>query len=903
MSNWFSAHTHTQFSPLDGMSKVPDVVARAAKYGQPAVGFTEHGNMAGAIQAYTAGKKHDVMTYLGVEAYLLDPYTVLEDVQKRGAPKPKRYHLGLLATSYDGYRALSGLVSASHTRPRFSRYPRITLDDLAQLSEDAADDIVLTTGCYFGLIQQALVNDGELKAEALVRMYAKWFPHTYVEVQHHSICHDEEGIVNLMDDDDIVVAMMGIADKIGLPVIATQDSHYLDQKEKSAHALMKRMVYGGVEDEFPGDAFHVASTGWVSEHYTDEQWSRIEEGHADMLDRYALSIPALDNYKVHVPQLTDDPLRAMWRLCNKALDDYAPRMRKRYDKRLRYEMDVVEELGMAGYFMLWVTVLRYMSSKGICYEARGSANASLFCFLLGITQVDPLKWDLTEHSFDRFLSVDRIKPPDVDMDVEDVARQRIIAYLSRSFDVLPIGTWSKLGVNDEGKGSVLVSYKAGMARDMDKEEKQRFYARIQTIDDVKRYYPQDYNALARMAGMDVFKSYGVHASGILISGSDQRIADYVPHMLVASSNTTVSQFDQDDVEQLGFLKLDLLGQNTLTIMRRCQEMIGRTDPTDFTWIPLDDSKACAILREGRTDNGIFHFEGYTKAKGGKEMGIRTTKDAVLASALFMPGAMDTGQKDMYLHRRRDVSARDRVKYLHPVYEEALKVTHGAVVFQDQVVQIMRGLGMSIAGVNSFFKIVKDSGSGAVVRNSERLAALHDEFEDLCDAAGIDDVEAAWGQTAGFVAYGFNRAHATGYGLRSYRCAYLKAHYPLEFMTALLQSWTGTDKETLYIRECRRLGIRILPADVNVSGTTWTIDRRRKAILRPLSSIKGVGYGAAESIEANAPYTDLQDLIDRTDSRLVTGGKAYGKDGSLNGVLAHLRNAGALKSLGIERDDA
>lgn len=893
MATWWSAHTHSNFSALDGMAKVPDIVAKAAQLGQPAVGLTDHGNMAGTVQLYNAAKKHGIAAFPGVEAYLLDPQASLED------KKPGRYHLGLLAVNLDGYRAVKNLVNTSHTRPRFNRFPRITLEDLAELSEEAANDVILMTGCYFGYVQQMLVNEGPSKAETIVKMYASMFPNTVVELQNHSICHDQDGEAHPETDDDIVAHMIAIADRIGLPVMATQDSHYLDQSDKKAHALMKRMVYGGADDEFPGDSFHFASDEWVAEHYPEDIWDRVEEGAEHLLSLNTLKIPALDSFTAHVPNTVRNPQKAMVKICLEQLNKYPPYKRKRkvYDERLDYELSIIEDLGMAGYFMLVRNYVEWCSDKSICIEARGSANGSLVCFLMGITQVDPIKWGLL---FDRFLSRDRIKPPDIDMDIEDVSRDRLVAYLSRNFDTMRIGTWGRLGIRDDGGGSVLQTYKTYLAREVeDKEERAAIYA-INSVETVRQISKRDYRALVRLGDMNsVYRSYGVHAGGILLSGSSQKIDDYVPKMLVASSDTHVSQFDMDDVEQLGYLKLDILGQATLTVMRICQELIGMDDPTDFTWIPENDSQATKILREGRTDNGIFHFEGYTKAKGGKQMGIKSTMDAVLATGLFMPGAMNTGQTDLYLQRRNDPESRSRVKYLHPAFENALKDTYGAVVFQEQVINIMRGLGMSIDGINTFFKVVKDSGSGAVDRNNERMDQVRAEFDDLCRQAGIaeKDIDKAWDSTAGFVSYGFNRAHATGYGLRSYRCAYLKAHYPLEFMTALLQVWSGNDdKEKLYTREARRMGIRILAPDINISNSSWTLDPRRKAIRRGLISIKGIGMAAAENLADNAPFTSIQDLIDRTDSRAVTGGKDYAKDGTLKGVLAKLNDAGALKSI-------
>lgn len=892
MAAWWSAHTHSAFSVLDGMTPVPHIVEKVAALGQPALGLTDHGNMAGTVQLYKSARKHGITPFPGVEAYLLDPQASVEDKQAG------RYHLGLLALNLNGLRGIMGTVNLSHTRPRFNRFPRITLEDLTDLSERAGDDVVILTGCYFGYVQQMLVHEGPKKAENIVRIYASMFPHTVVELQNHSICHDQDGEHAPESDDDIVAHMVSIADRLGLPILATQDSHYLDQNDKAAHALMKRMVYGGEEDEFPGDAFHIASDEWVAEHYEDKVWSRVEEGAAHVLSLNTLTIPALDKFTAHVPQIVRNPQKRVADLCNAALDDYEPAKRKRrkYDERLQYELDIINDLGMAGYFMLVRNYVEWCNAKNICIEARGSANGSLVCFLLGITQVDPIKWGLL---FDRFLSRDRIKPPDIDMDVEDVSRDRLVAYLQRTFDTIHIGTWSKLGVREDGRGSVLQSYIQYLTRGKDKEQKQRIYATVKEIDDVKRINPKDWRGLNRLGDMNsVHRSYGVHAGGILVSGKDQRIDDYVPKMLVASSNTTVSQYDMDDVEQLGYLKLDILGQATLTIMRVCQEYIGRDDPTDFSWIPENDAAACKILREGRTENGIFHFEGYTKAKGGKQMGIKSTMDAVLATGLFMPGAMNTGQTDLYLKRRKDPAAREKVRYIHPAFESALSDTYGTVIFQEQVINIMRGLGMSVEGINTFFKVVKDSGAGAVERNNDRLDEVREEFNRLCIAAGIaeSDIDTAWDSTAGFVSYGFNRAHATGYGLRSYRCAYLKAHYPLEFMAALLQTWAGSDKETVYVREARHMGIRVLSPDVNISKASWTLDQKAKAIRRGLISIKGVGMGAAENIADNAPYTSIDDLIARTDSRAVTGGKAYLKDGTMNGVLAKLRDAGALKSI-------
>jgi len=264
--------------------------------------------------------------------------------------------------------------------------------------------------------------------------------------------------------------------------------------------------------------------------------------------------------------------------------------------------------------------------------------------------------------------------------------------------------------------------------------------------------------------------------------------------------------------------------------------------------------------------------------------------------------MESGMTDLYLERRFNKEARDDIKHPHPAFESVLKSTYGVVLFQEQVLQIMRKLGMDIAGINAFFKIIKDSGKGATGRNVKRAAEVHKTWAALCKKNGITDVEGAWKYIEGYTQYGFNKAHAAGYGIRSYRCAYLKTHYPLEFMAAVLESNAGKAKEPQYITEARRIGIRILPPDINVSGAKWTIDHKKGAIRKGLSSIKGIGDTAAIDIFENAPYDTVEELIEKTGARTCSGAPRYLKDGEWSGNLEKLKEAGALMSVGFGRSD-
>lgn len=954
-SSFFHSHAHSQFSVVDGMSDVDKMVQKVASMGQPGLAITDHGNMAATTRLYIAAKANGIAPFPGFEGYLIDPNADGEDMY---SAKTERYHFGLFALNYRGYQGLVKLNSKSHTRPRFSRYPRLSLADLVEFGQEYGKDVVLTTGCYFGLVQQQIDQNDHAGAERTIKSYASWFPNTFVELQNHNIKHDEG---SGMDDDLMVKILYRIAERQGLPVIATQDCHYTDQKQKVAHALMKRMVYQGEADsEFPGDSFHLASADWVQEHYEPHVWSDVEDSCRWLIAHNRVKIPALDKFTAHVPQISRTPDETLRRMVLDLLAelladlDISAAKRKKYTDRLNEELRVIRIVGQANYFLMWKMFVDWCRAERICIEARGSANGSLVCYLLGITQVDPVHWNTM---FERFLSEDRIKPPDIDMDIESDRRPEAVNWWRQlgekmGFDVVPIGNWSTLGSSydaSEDKGSVLVSYKSYLRRrsekiahdhwyshdDVTSTGKKRVvyktnprtgkpmtkgevdayskgvffkrYGHIETVDDVHTVSSKDHDGLRELSAMgSVYRSYGVHAAGVLMGSPTLSIADNIPTMLVASSDTTVTQFDMDDVELWGLMKNDILGQATLTIMRRCQEMIHDQygdidDPTDFSWIPNNDRDAMRLLREGRTDTGIFHFEGYTKAKGGREMGVASTKDVVMATALYMPGATESGQKDHYLKWRRFGRARKQT-YPHPAFEQILSETYGAVIFQEQPIAILRLLGMSMENINLLFKVVKDSGKGSLERNAERLKKLRQEFDFLCVKNEVQDIDHAWHLVTGFISYGFNRAHATGYGLRSYRCAYLKAHYPHEFMAALLEVWAARDKkkEAAYAREARRMKIRLLPPHVNESGPTWTLARNEKKIPRGirkgLVSIDGMGSPSAAEIAVNSPYRSIDDLIGRVSARSVTGGKEYLKTGKLTGKLAALAQAGALDNL-------
>lgn len=877
---FWHAHAHSRNSIKDAISEVSHMVDVAHGLGQPALALTDHGNMGGAIQLYKHARRAGIVPFPGSEFYL-----------KRSVEESKRYHIGIIAFTTEGYEALVKLSSRSHTRPWFNHKPHVTFDDFAEFSERGwTQGLALTTGCYFGMVVQTLITQGMESAEWLIKTLATWFPHTYVELQHHGI--DHEGIT----DEYIVDALDSIARVLGLPTIITQDAHYCTQDEKPLHETLKRLVSWGDDGDdavFPGDSFHLAPERFVRGHYAPDVWARGLEGLEDLLSRHTLQIPELENYSYRVPDVTaGDPLDELDERCQRIIsDEVAPqcsqnRQLQRYVDRYDEELDVVRDTGMAGYLMLNAQLCDQMRDRGIFYQARGSAGGSLICWLLQITQMDPIEWDLR---YERFLSRDRTKPPDIDLDIEDDRRDEVIDMLGSRFPVQQIGTWAEFGVDaSTGRGSLLVAYLSRLRKDGVSPGR---IGMIKTLADVDA---QDRQAITDLGRYKTYKSYGTHAGGLVITTTRQEL-ERIPTMLVASSDTVVTQFDGDDIEDLGLLKEDILGQKSLSTIRRCCEMIGYDAREGWDWIPLDDKTVFRSIRRGDVD-GVFQLEGWTNRKGCKELRPKKLRDHIHLVAIYRPATIDTGLKDVYIARRAGWEA---VPDRHPILMRAFKETHGVPVFQDQVIVVLRQIGFTPDDLTRFLKAVKASNEN-IGDAAKVIAGYKQMFANLAIETGFsnDDIVFTWEAIEGFSKYGFNKAHATTYGHRSYVMGYLREHHALELHTALLQTWAGTPKEKEYILSARNAGIRLLKPDVNISGSTWTLDRGRQAIRRGLVSIKGVGPVASEEIARHAPFKDIDDLIDRCDNRAVTGGRNWTRDGTLNGVLGTLQDAGALKSMGV-----
>ena len=870
---FWNLHSHSKFSANDALPEVKDMVATVANMGQQALGLTDHGNMAGSAQLYKHAIKAGIKPFPGSELYV---------VGDRGDKKAKRHHMCVVAFNTEGYENLVRLSTLSHQN--FFHKPLIDHSDLAALSEDGyLKGLAATSGCFFGLTSQALSRGDVLAAKSYLTGYAKWFDCFYVELQNHNIDHGDGN-----DDNSLSDALMGLADELGLPCVLTQDSHYCDQKDKETHDALKGLVsFGDDPDDakFPGDGFHLADDQWIRERHHDSRFARGCEGLADLLERHTLEIPELDRYSYRIPFTVADPETILRQRTKKALEEKGLDSKK-YTERLETEMSIISDTGMSGYLLLVSEVTDYCRVNRIFYQARGSASGSIVCWLLGITQADPLKWGLL---FERFISRDRTKPPDIDLDVEHSRRLELMSWLEGRFSVNQIGTWLQHSITPEDEENAKGSLRVRYYQRLKKEGKPTPPWESIPIED-KRW-------LVEIAEHAPFNSYGTHAAGLVVTTTQVEFDKVVPMMKVASSKTMVSQYEMGDIESFGLVKLDVLGLKTLSVLNQTMINLGRDPFEGLDWIPLNDSKTYAAIAKGDTD-GVFQLEGYTARRGCRDLKPTTIHDVVASMAIFRPATIQSGATDSYIRRKHGL---EPITERHPIIEAKTKTTYGIMVFQEQVIAILRELGMDPDDLTAFLKAVKASNAdvgdaGGVIRGYQ------DRVRTLADNAGMteEDWDWLWKAIEGFAAYGFNQSHSVAYGLTAYRCAYLSVHHTLDFYAALLSVAAGTDKEPDYVRAARAKGIRVLRADVNASGVTYGVDPKRKGIRRGLISLMGVGDKAAEAIVSSRPatgYTSMHHLASIVNHRKVTGVKSLRENGDRSvGVIAKIEEAGGFGDL-------
>ena len=876
MTAFYSAHSHSKFSAKDALPSVSDMVLKAQQLKYPALGLTDHGSMAGSVELYKACRKADILPLPGMEAYVaFDRFA--------GGKQPKTWHMGLLATNAKGYRNLVGLNN--HMNRVFRYKPIIDFADFAQFSEDGMlDGIAAMTGCWFGVLPTLLREGNPRSVRNIVTALDGWFGSgVYVEIQRHNVPDNEEELNSSF--------LHAIAQSCSVPTIITQDSHYVAYDDRKDHEAMKTLMSWSDDPDdavFPGDGYHMVDTDWMIDHHTPQVFAAGMEGLQDLLAKAKVSIPELDDFKLKVPDTTvtgnpDDELTKT------AVETMLARIesglikkskQKEYTERLEEELDVVTSAGFSGYLLFTALITDWMRQRNIMHSVRGSASGSLLCWLLDITQFDPISWNLR---FDRFLSRDRTKPPDIDIDIEHLRRDEVIEWLSDTYTTARISTWTKLSVNDddddEQKGSLIVRWK--------------MRARKTGADPDATIPPEQWDSLVSLSKFAPYSGYGVHAAGLVVA-PDEATMNAIPMQWVSSSKTMVTAFDKDDVEAMGMLKVDLLGLKTMTAMKAMSSYTG-VKPED---VPLNDKRTFTAMSKGDVV-GCFQLEGGATRSGVTRLKPTKVSDVIAAMALFRPATMDSGATDDYIARRH---GNQEVPERHPIISEETAETYGILLYQEQAISVLKRFGLPIEDIERARKAIKASngdigGARDVMRDI--IEKVKENSKTLPQPLSNDDL--LWLERAldAYSSYGFNRAHATAYGVLAYITAWYKVHHPVAFWAAMLDAYTGAPQEMKYLKAARDADIRIRAPHINRSLMGYAADIRGKAIRKGLLSVKGVGEKAAAELVDHQPYNSLTELAEKVSARAVSGAKGLRSGhtpAACGGVIAALGEAGALEGV-------
>jgi len=873
-------HLHTEYSLLDGASRIEPLMRAAAEAGMPAIAITDHGAMYGVIEFYLQARRHGLTPIIGVEAYVAPRRHTDRDPKLDTNP----YHLVLLAADQDGYRNLLRLTSIAHLEGFYYR-PRVDRDLLAAHSQG----LIALSGCLQGEVTRAILRDDLAEARRVAGVYRDIFgPDNYfLEIQDHGLAEQQRNIQG----------MLRLARELDLPLVATNDVHYVHRDEAEAQdALMC------IQMNVTLDATGKPRMGETPEFYLkspEEMARRFAEvpqalrASLDIAGRVNLDLDLgrvkLPHFPVPEGESADSYLR---KLCEAGLRRLYGRPTSEQQARLDMELRVIEQTGYAAYFLIVMDFVKFARDRGILTTVRGSAAGSLVLYSLGVTDVDPLKYRLP---FERFLNLERFTMPDIDVDFMDSRRDEVIRYVIDKYgadhvaQIITFGTMgARQAVRDIGRVMGLPY------ADVDRIAKLiPFNA---SLDEALRADPElrrskeESPTVGRLLDLaqkleGVARHASTHAAGVIISRDP--LMDLVPLQRATRGDLVMTQYDMDAVEKIGLLKMDFLGLSYLTILDRALKIIEnvRGVTIDLKEIPLDDQATFELLSRGETV-GIFQLEGAGMTRHLRELKPTRIEDIMAMVALFRPGPM--ANIPSYIRRKH---GQEKITTLHPLMEPVLADTYGVMVYQEDVMAVTQAIaGYTLAQADVLCYAIRK-------KIKDKLEAQKEGFLAGARKRGVPrrTAEAIWEQFEPFARYGFNRAHAACYGLIAYQTAYLKANFPAEYMAAVLttealgQDWMV--KVANAVAECERMGIRVLPPDINESVDTFTVVGQ--AIRFGLAAVKNVGTSAVEAIirarQSGGPFRSLADLVARVDTRTVN-----------KRVLESLIKAGALDSLGRPR---
>ncbi len=879
MAEFVHLHVHSEYSLLDGLTRTKAIAARARELEMPAVALTDHGTMFAAIEFHDACKEHGVKPIIGVESYL-----ARNTIQERD-PKFDRspYHLLLLAENETGYKNLLKLASIAQLEG-FYQKPRID----KRILEQYAQGIIATTGCLAAEIPTLLVQGKTQQARDLLGWYKDIFQDRfYIELQEHGI--PELARIN--------PELIAFAREFNLKLIATNDVHYLRQEDWFAQDVLLCVQTGATVNQADRMRMDGHDYWFKSPVEMAEIWRQVPEALKNTLEIAERCNVDLSFKGYHLPNFPvpngQDPAAYLRALCERGFAERYPNATPEQVERLNYELGVIHKMGFDTYFLIVWDLTDYAHRHGIWANARGSAAGSMVAYCLGITNLDPLPHNLI---FERFLNPDRISMPDIDLDFPDDAREEMIRYAVQKYgkdNVAQIITFGKMlakaalrdvgraldyPLNEVDRVAKLIPFGPGRTIDRSLEEVKEFREIYENSDYLRKLIDN-----AKLLE-GVARNASTHAAGVVVT--DQPVIEYTPlHRPTRGdeSGTPVTQFPMGDLEHIGLLKIDFLGLAHLTIVREACRLIRERHGIDFNLsnIPVEDDEAFNLLSRGDVV-GVFQVEGGGLRRVLTQMRPTRFDHIVAAISLYRPGPME--YIPSYIAR---LHGEEKIEYRHPALEPILGETFGIMVYQEQIIRIARDLcGYTGGEADTLRKAVGKKNKEAILKQREKFIAGAVQTglitEDI--AAGIfDDIEF-------FARYGYNKAHATVYGVLTCQTAYLKAHFPLEYMTALLCTDIGnTEKVAMFVADARHLGIQILPPDVRYSGVKFTIDDAQHGIRFGMLGIKNVGEAAVQAIvdaRGDKPFESLDDFCTRVDLKQVN-----------RRVLESLIKAGAFDAFG------
>jgi len=865
-------HVHSHYSLLDGLAKIDDLVQKATEDSMPALALTDHGVMYGVIEFYQKCNKAGIKPIIGVEAYIAEHGLKVKD-----SSKEKRFHVILLAKNNQGYKNLIKLTSIAHIEGFYYK-PRIDWELLNKYKEG----LICLSACQAGEIANAILNRTIEEAEKVAEKYLELFGkgNYYLEVQHHP---------NLAKQKIVNDAIFKIGKKLDIPIVATNDVHYLNTEDAEAHDILiclqtKKKITDENRMSYLGEDFSM---------YTSQQMVDNFRANPEVVEN-TIKVAEMCNVEIKLGEIQlpvfdlpegRSPFDALVTECKKGMqkrygfeaDKPESDEEKKIVDRMNYELSVIEKTGYAAYFLITQDFITWAKNNNILVgPGRGSAAGSLVAYLTQITNLEPLKYDLL---FERFLNPDRVSMPDIDTDFGDVRRVDVIRYVEEKYgkdhvsQIITFGTMAaRAAVRDVGRvldvpysfcDKVAKLIPMGMTIDTAINQTVELKELYESNSDAKRLL----NFSRKLEG--VARHSSTHACGVLIT--PKVLTEYTPIQYSATGeNDVVSQYSLHPVEDLGLLKMDFLGLKNLTIIEHALEVIYKIHgkKIDLDNIELDNETTYKLFQEGKT-TGVFQFESSGMKKYLRKLKPTQFEDLVAMVALYRPGPLNSGMVDEFIDRKH---GRKEIVFAHKIMEESLKNTYGVIVYQEQVMQLSKDMAGFTGGQADTLR--KAMGK----KIADLMAKMKVEFVAGCEKNKLPKrlAEDTFASMEKFAEYGFNKSHAACYALISYQTAYLKANYPAEFMASLLTSdQENMDRVAIEIDECKQMGIEVLPPDINESFRTFTVvadslKTNNPTIRFGLQAIRNFGENIAKVIIKNrrekGVFADFEDLLLRIQSK-------------------------------------